>query len=280
MKRLLLVATAALSVSAAGAAFADETNFPARHRTLESTAPSSCGEWVAPLPDRRVKVSLPYDARKREGMARVTFTIGPDGSYAGLVSAQTNDAAFVQAAEQSLQYWTFKAARCNGVAVPIEAEGRRVGELDLVLVGAPDLLQESGNSPELSQSGFDLDRVVAEWHAAKLEASLGIAEDPPRTFPRIGIGEHIDRRAGDRRSTHRHGRAERTCRPHEGNEPFAIAVRRGGAQRGHCVAAGQRCIVAVQRCPSRLTDGAPRPRPGSWSRRTATGRDRPAGSDA
>ncbi|HOB02371.1 MAG TPA: energy transducer TonB [Casimicrobium huifangae] len=121
MKRLLLVATAALSVSAAGAAFADETNFPARHRTLESTAPSSCGEWVAPLPDRRVKVSLPYDARKREGMARVTFTIGPDGSYAGLVSAQTNDAAFVQAAEQSLQYWTFKAARCNGVAVPIEA---------------------------------------------------------------------------------------------------------------------------------------------------------------
>ena len=37
------------------------------------------------------------------------------------MSAQTNDAAFVRAAEQSLQYWTFKAARCNGVAVPIEA---------------------------------------------------------------------------------------------------------------------------------------------------------------
>lgn len=121
MKRVLLVATAAVTVTAAAIVSADETNFPARHRTLESTAPSSCGDWVAPLPDRRVKVSLPYDARKREGMARVTFTIAPDGSYGGLVSAQTNDAAFVQAAEQSLQYWTFKAARCNGVAVPIEA---------------------------------------------------------------------------------------------------------------------------------------------------------------
>ncbi len=120
MKRLLLVATAAFAFAAAGVASADETNFPARHRTLETTAPSSCGDWVAPLPDRRVKVSLPYDARKREGMARVTFTIAPDGSYGGLVSAQTNDAAFVQAAERSLQYWTFRAARCNGVAVPTE----------------------------------------------------------------------------------------------------------------------------------------------------------------
>lgn len=120
MKRLLCAAVAALSVIAASSAYADETNFPARHRTLEASAPGSCGEWVAPLPDRRVKVSLPHDARKREGMARVTFTIAPDGSYGGLVSAQTNDAAFVQAAEQSLRYWTFKAARCNGVAVPTE----------------------------------------------------------------------------------------------------------------------------------------------------------------
>lgn len=120
MNRFLLSSLALAAMSSAPT-WADETNFPSRQRTLETAAPSDCREWVAPLPERRVKVELPREVRNRDGAARVTFTIMPDGSYGGLVDAVTNDAAFVQAAEDSLKYWSFTAARCNGNAVPAQA---------------------------------------------------------------------------------------------------------------------------------------------------------------
>lgn len=120
MNRFLLSTVAALVVGSTPA-LADETNFPSRYRTLETSAPSECRDWVAPLPERRVKVELPRDARLRHGSAQLTFTIAPDGSYGGLVDALTNDEAFVRAAEASLKYWSFVAARCNGNPVSTQA---------------------------------------------------------------------------------------------------------------------------------------------------------------
>ncbi len=101
---------------------ADETIFPSRYRTLQSTAPSNCDEWSAPLPERRAKVDLPPESRQLEGSAVLTINIDQAGKFAGLVEALTNQAAFVQAAKESLQYWSFVPALCNGVAVPTQAK--------------------------------------------------------------------------------------------------------------------------------------------------------------
>lgn len=107
---------------ASGLAGADETKFPSRHRTLETVAPAHCNSWVAPLPERRVKVTLPREARNVEGSAHLTILISPTGEFGGLVEAIANDAAFVRAATDSLQYWSFIPARCNGVAVATESK--------------------------------------------------------------------------------------------------------------------------------------------------------------
>jgi outer membrane biosynthesis protein TonB len=120
MNRFVLTTVALLAMGSA-AVWADETNFPSRHRTLETSAPAECRDWVAPLPERRVKVELPRDARTRQGSAQLTITIEPDGRYGGLVDALTNDEAFVRAAQASLQYWSFTPARCNGAPVSIQA---------------------------------------------------------------------------------------------------------------------------------------------------------------
>ena len=117
---LILSAVAAVSAFSA-TSFAGETIFPARSRTLESIAPSDCREWVAPQPERRVDLRLPRDAKVFSGAAQLTITINQDGRYGGLVNALTNDEAFVRAAEDSLQWWTFTAARCNGQTVPAQA---------------------------------------------------------------------------------------------------------------------------------------------------------------
>ena len=101
---------------------ADETNFPSRFRTLQTSAPSSCKDWTAPLPERRVKVDVPGAVRGREGTAALTIKIDQSGRYDGLVEALANDAAFVSAAEDSLQYWSFVPARCDGVAVATQAK--------------------------------------------------------------------------------------------------------------------------------------------------------------
>ena len=101
---------------------ADETIFPSRHRTLQSIAPSNCNEWAAPLPERRVKVDLPRESRQLEGSAVLTINIDQAGRFAGVVEALTNQTVFVQAAKESLQYWSFVPARCNGVAVSTEAK--------------------------------------------------------------------------------------------------------------------------------------------------------------
>ena len=101
---------------------ADETIFPSRHRTLLSVAPSNCTEWTAPLPERRVKVDLPRESRQLEGSAVLTINIDQAGRFAGVVEALTNQTVFVQAAKESLQYWSFVPALCNGVAVSAEAK--------------------------------------------------------------------------------------------------------------------------------------------------------------
>ena len=103
-------------------AAADETNFPSRYRTLETVAPANCTDWVAPLPERRVKVTLPREARNIEGSANLTIAISPTGQFDGLVEAIANDAVFVRAATESLQYWSFIPARCNGVAVSTQSK--------------------------------------------------------------------------------------------------------------------------------------------------------------
>ena len=121
MKRVLIAFATLVLASASGVVAADETNFPSRYRTLETTAPAECRDWVAPLPERRVKVTLPSSAKRREGSAQLTITISPDGQYGGVVEALTNDEIFVRAAAESLQDWTFSPARCNGVAVATQA---------------------------------------------------------------------------------------------------------------------------------------------------------------
>ncbi len=101
---------------------ADETIFPSRQRTLQSTAPTNCNEWSAPLPERRTKLDLPRESRRLEGSAVLTINIDQNGKFDGVVEALTNHAAFVQAARESLQYWSFIPALCNGVAVPTQAK--------------------------------------------------------------------------------------------------------------------------------------------------------------
>ena len=105
-----------------GMAAADETKFPARHRTLETVVPAHCSDWVAHVPERRVKVTLPRDARNVEGSAHLTIVISPTGEFSGLVEAIANDAAFVRAATDSLQYWSFIPAHCNGTAVASQSK--------------------------------------------------------------------------------------------------------------------------------------------------------------
>ncbi len=122
MKRVLALLGTLCFATASGVSAADETNFPSRYRTLETTAPAECREWVAPLPERRVKVTLPSGSRRAQGSAQLTITINPDGQFGGLVDALTNDEVFVQAATDSLQYWSFVPARCNGVAVATQAK--------------------------------------------------------------------------------------------------------------------------------------------------------------
>ena len=104
------------------AAAADETIFPSRYRTLQTTVPSNCIEWSAPLPERRAKVELPRASRQLEGSAVLTINIDQAGQFAGVVEALTNQAVFVQAAKESLQYWSFVPALCDGVAVSTQAK--------------------------------------------------------------------------------------------------------------------------------------------------------------
>ena len=114
------VAVAAATICTVVAA--DETNFPLRNRTLQSTAPTSCNEWVGPLPERRVKVDVPSEVRGVTGSAALTISIDQSGHYDGVVEALANDAAFVRAAKESLQYWSFVPARCDGIAVATQAK--------------------------------------------------------------------------------------------------------------------------------------------------------------
>ena len=125
VSRLFSLSTVIAAVAAssfASVALADETNFPSRYRTLQSSAPSGCNDWTAPLPERRVKVDVPGEVRGLSGTAALTIKIDQSGRYDGLVEALANDAAFVKAAKDSLQYWSFVPARCDGVAVAAQAK--------------------------------------------------------------------------------------------------------------------------------------------------------------
>lgn len=116
------VAAAMMAASFCAVASADETNFPLRSRTLQSTAPADCNNWTAPLPERRVKVDVPGEVRGLAGTAALTIGIDQSGRYTGVIEALANDAAFVRAAKDSLQYWSFVPARCDGVAVATQAK--------------------------------------------------------------------------------------------------------------------------------------------------------------
>ena len=125
VSRYFSLSTVIVAVAASGfctVAAADETNFPSRYRTLQSSAPGGCKDWTAPLPERRVNVDVPSEVRGLAGTAALTIKIDQSGRYDGLVEALANDAAFVRAAKDSLQYWTFVPARCDGVAVATEAK--------------------------------------------------------------------------------------------------------------------------------------------------------------
>ena len=115
-------AAAVVVVTFSNGVAADETIFPSRQRTLQSTAPTNCNEWSAPLPERRTKLDLPRESRRLEGSAVLTINIDQTGKFDGVVEALTNQAAFVQAAKESLQYWSFIPAMCDGVAVPTQAK--------------------------------------------------------------------------------------------------------------------------------------------------------------
>ena len=125
VSRYFSFSTAIIAVAASSlctVAAADETNFPSRHRTLQSSPPSGCADWTAPFPERRVKVDVPGEVRGLSGMAALTIKIDQSGRYDGMVEALANDAAFVEAAKDSLQYWSFVPARCDGVAVATQAK--------------------------------------------------------------------------------------------------------------------------------------------------------------
>ena len=125
VSRYFSLSTVIVAVAASGfctVAAADETNFPSRYRTLQSSAPGGCKDWTAPLPERRVKVDVPREVRGLAGTAALTIKIDQSGRYDGLVEALANDEAFVRAAKDSLQYWSFVPARCDGVAVATEAK--------------------------------------------------------------------------------------------------------------------------------------------------------------
>ena len=123
----LLTVIFAVTVTVAASGFcsvasADETNFPSRYRTLQSSAPDGCKDWTAPLPERRMKVDVPGEVRGLAGTAALTIKIDQSGRYDGLVEALANDAAFVKAAQDSLKFWSFVPARCDGVAVATQAK--------------------------------------------------------------------------------------------------------------------------------------------------------------
>ena len=69
-----------------------------------------------------MKVDVPGEVRGLAGTAALTIKIDQSGRYDGLVEALANDAAFVKAAQDSLQYWSFVPARCDGVAVATQAK--------------------------------------------------------------------------------------------------------------------------------------------------------------
>jgi Gram-negative bacterial TonB protein C-terminal len=112
-------------------AFAAETIFPKKSRTLTVKPPAECREWVAPLPLKQTAVEFPDDGKGLKGNVALLVRIGPDGGYQGLIDYLADDDAFVRAAEKSVKDWTFTPAQCNGAAVAsdarVEFEFRREG---------------------------------------------------------------------------------------------------------------------------------------------------------
>jgi TonB family protein len=98
-----------------------QTNFPSTNRTLSTPRPPTCQEWKAPLPERRVDVVFPSDAKGLKGEAALLVRIDAEGRFVGVVDATASEEPFGQAAEESVKQWSFQPAKCNGVAIAADS---------------------------------------------------------------------------------------------------------------------------------------------------------------
>jgi TonB family protein len=114
----LSAALLALSYTASSHA---QTNFPSANRTLSTPRPAACQEWKAPVPERRVNVDFPSDAKGLKGDAALLVRIDAEGRFVGVVDATASEEQFAQAAEDSVKKWSFQPARCNGVAIAADS---------------------------------------------------------------------------------------------------------------------------------------------------------------
>jgi outer membrane biosynthesis protein TonB len=119
-KQLGFIALVMISAVAAQA-FAAETKFPSKTRTLTAIVPPECTEWTPPLPDKQVGAEYPDELKGERGTAGLLVRISADGQFVGVVDSLATNDAFTRAAEESVKQWTFKAAKCNGRHVTADA---------------------------------------------------------------------------------------------------------------------------------------------------------------
>ncbi len=114
---LAAVVVSAVSVQA----FAAETKFPSKTRTLTAVVPPECTQWTPPMPDKQVGAEYPDELKGERGTAGLLVRIDADGKYIGVVDSLSSNDAFTRAAEASVKQWTFTAAKCNGRHVTADA---------------------------------------------------------------------------------------------------------------------------------------------------------------
>jgi outer membrane biosynthesis protein TonB len=117
---LAALGLALLSVSS-GASANTETIFPKAAKILKPIVPEHCREWNSPAPVEKKDVDYPAEARGLTGEAALLVKIGANGEYLGVSDFLATDDLYAKAAENSVQNWTFRPARCNGDAIASEA---------------------------------------------------------------------------------------------------------------------------------------------------------------
>ncbi len=98
-----------------------ETIFPKAAKILKPIVPEHCREWNSPAPVDKKDVDYPNDARGLTGEAALLVKIGASGEYLGVADFLATDDLYAKAAENSVQHWTFRPARCNGETIASEA---------------------------------------------------------------------------------------------------------------------------------------------------------------